>query len=99
MNLNYEKICVNCLFDRKQNGWESFHIIEKQNYQIFSKEQNWTGVEELLLLRGIQYFGFGNWGDIASLISKHSLNRNKKDKEKVKEHYDSVYMKKAYEFR
>ncbi len=87
--------CVNCFLLKKHKQFREYRVVYKSNYQLFEGEKDWTAVDELLLLEGIGQCGLGNWGDIAALINKHSPNRNQKNKQQVKQHYDSVFMQKA----
>ncbi|KIY44569.1 SWIRM-domain-containing protein, partial [Fistulina hepatica ATCC 64428] len=60
-----------------------YRVIEFNSYPIFSED--WGADEELLLLKGIQTHGLGNWKKIA----EHVGTRTKED---VEEHYLSVYI-------
>lgn len=87
--------CVNCFLLKKNKQFKEYRVIQKSNYQLFEGENDWTALDELLLLEGIGKCGLGNWGDIATLINKHSPNKSPKNKQQVKQHYDSVFMQKA----
>ena len=49
-------------------------------------EPDWGADEELILLDGIEQYGFGNWNDIADMIG------NGKNKQKVEQHYNECYI-------
>jgi len=43
------------------------------NYPLYNPD--WTADEELLMLEGIELYGFGNWVDIADHVSTKSADR------------------------
>jgi len=46
---------------------------------------SWTAQEELLLLEGIQKFGFGNWQDIAEHLGTKTAIE-------IESHYENIYL-------
>lgn len=81
-------LCVNCFANgvefnnHKKN--HDYHIINKLNFPLFY--ENWNAEEELLLLEGLEKFGFGNWNSIAEAIGTD------KTKEDVEQHYEEMYL-------
>ena len=62
----------------------SYHMINKLNFPLLDKD--WTAEEELLLVEGLERFGFGNWLDISEHLS------SEKTKEEVEQHYEILYL-------
>ncbi|KAL1672907.1 hypothetical protein EV122DRAFT_271148 [Schizophyllum commune] len=60
-----------------------YRVIEFSSNPIFTED--WGADEELLLLKGIASFGFGNWKRIAEHVGTRT-------KEEVEEHYHKVYI-------
>lgn len=56
-------ICVNCFANGKETeqhrNYHDYHIINKLDFPLFYDD--WKAEEELLLIEGIEKFGFGNW--------------------------------------
>jgi len=81
-------MCVNCFIDGKQDDkfprTNSYHVLNRLNFPIY--DEQWTAEEEILLLEGMEKYGFGNWGDIADHISTD------KTWEDVANHYEKVYV-------
>ncbi|MES1923497.1 hypothetical protein MHBO_005073 [Bonamia ostreae] len=50
-----------------------YRVIEPIKTPLFEIE--WTADEELLLLEGIQLYGFGNWADVAEHVGSKSKYR------------------------
>ncbi|KAF7306527.1 Transcriptional adapter 2 [Mycena indigotica] len=80
-------ICPPCFCQGKEFGnhlrGHAYRVIEFNSYPIFSED--WGADEELLLLKGIQSQGLGNWKKIAEHVGTQS-------KEEVEKHYNSVYV-------
>jgi transcriptional adapter 2-alpha len=53
------------------------------NFPLF--EQTWGADEELLLLEGIEMYGFGNWGDVSDHVGT-------KTSPECKQHYFDTYI-------
>ncbi|KAF7310540.1 Transcriptional adapter 2 [Mycena chlorophos] len=80
-------ICPPCFCAGKEFGnhlrGHAYRVIEFNSYPIFTED--WGADEELLLLKGIQSQGLGNWKKIAEHVGTQS-------KEEVEKHYNSVYV-------
>ena len=81
-------MCVNCFIEGKQDPkysrTNSYHLLNKLNFPLF--EDTWTAEEEVLLVEGMEKYGFGNWGDIADHIATDKTG------EEVLAHYEKVYL-------
>jgi len=81
-------MCVNCFLNGEENQKHSkdnpYHVINKLTFPLY--EDNWVAEEELLLLEGLEKYGFGNWPDIAEHIATD------KTAEDVMNHYERVYI-------
>lgn len=81
-------LCVPCfsagLFSGTHQPHHDYKVIEQNTYPIF--EEDWGADEELLLIQGLETFGFGNWQDVADHIGNRS-------KDEVARHYDAIYLK------
>jgi hypothetical protein len=62
---------------------EEYRVMNHLDIVLFDKR--WTAEEELLLLEGIEWFGF-DWDDIADHIDTD------KEPEDVQAHYEQLYM-------
>ena len=59
-------------------------MINRLTFPLY--EDHWTAEEELLLIEGLEKFGFGNWVDIAEHLATD------KTPEDVMNHYEKIYM-------
>mmetsp|Transcript_31780 Transcript_31780/g.82925 ORF Transcript_31780/g.82925 Transcript_31780/m.82925 type:complete len:190 (-) Transcript_31780:1789-2358(-) len=81
-------LCVDCFSagvergDHKQG--HDYRVIEPPNFPILSSD--WSGVEELLLLEGIEFYGPGNW----PFISEHI---GTKTEDEARAHYHEFYLR------
>ena len=84
-------LCVPCFSQGLYNGnhrpFHDYRIIETNSYPILSED--WGADEELLLIKGAQTLGLGNWQDIAEHIGSRT-------KEEVAEHYQKYYLDSQY---
>ncbi|CAL9731001.1 transcriptional adapter 2 [Monosporozyma unispora] len=84
-------LCVPCFAQGSYNGnhrpYHDYRIIETNSYPILTED--WGADEELLLIKGAQTLGLGNWQDIADHIGS-------RDKDEVKEHYIKYYIDSQY---
>ena len=84
-------LCVPCFSQGLYNGnhrpYHDYRIIETNSYPILSED--WGADEELLLIKGAQTLGLGNWQDIAEHIGSRT-------KEEVAEHYQKYYLDSQY---
>ncbi|CUM63148.1 uncharacterized protein PRCAT00000715001 [Priceomyces carsonii] len=80
-------LCVPCFAAGSTTGdhkpWHDYQVIEQSTYPIFDKD--WGADEEMLLIKGCETFGLGNWQDIADHIGNRS-------KEEVTQHYTDIYL-------
>ncbi|KAL1742200.1 hypothetical protein HDZ31DRAFT_43748 [Schizophyllum fasciatum] len=80
-------ICPPCFCAGKEfaahKRTHAYRVIEFNSYPIFTED--WGADEELLLIKGIAAFGFGNWKRIAEHVGTRT-------KEEVEEHYNKVYI-------
>jgi transcriptional adapter 2-alpha len=80
-------LCVECfsvgveIGSHKNN--HDYHVMDTLNFPLF--EEDWGADEELLLLEGIEMYGFGNWGD----VSDHVGTKGAQD---CKKHYFDTYI-------
>ena len=81
-------VCMNCFMNARENQRHlktaPYHVVNKLNFPLF--DPNWTAEEELLMLEGLEKSGFGNWNDIAELISSD------KTKDDVEKHYETYFL-------
>ena len=81
-------MCVNCFLDGKHNDRHlppnTYHVLNRLNFPLF--EDNWSAEEEVLLMEGMEKYGFGNWGDIADHLATD------KTPEDLVYHYERVYL-------
>lgn len=61
-----------------------YHVVNKLNFPLY--EDNWTAEEELLLMEGLEKFGFGNWADISEHLGTD------KTPDDVQAHYEKIYL-------
>ncbi|KRX06785.1 Homeodomain protein [Pseudocohnilembus persalinus] len=86
-------ICVPCFADGVEIKSQKtdhkpdhdYHVVNKLHFPLF--QNDWTAEQELMLLDGLERFGFGNWQEIADHIG------TEKSKEEVEDHYEQVYLK------
>lgn len=82
-------ICANCFASGQEDGRHlrshDYHIVNKLDFPLFDAE--WSAEEELMLIDGVERFGFGNWADIAEQIASPG-----KPKEECQQHYEQLYM-------
>ncbi|CAH01990.1 chromatin-binding transcription regulator ADA2 [Kluyveromyces lactis] len=80
-------LCVPCfakgLYNGKHRPSHDYKVIETNSYPILCED--WGADEELLLIKGAQTLGLGNWQDIADHIGS-------RDKEEVYDHYLKFYL-------
>ncbi|KAF7320150.1 Transcriptional adapter 2 [Mycena kentingensis (nom. inval.)] len=80
-------ICPPCFCEGKEfanhRRGHAYRVIEFNSYPIFTED--WGADEELLLLKGMQSHGIGNWKKIAEHVGTQS-------KEECEKHYNSVYV-------
>ena len=62
----------------------NFIVSDCKEMPIFTKD--WTALEELQMLKGIDKFGMGNWKAISEFIGTNKTTRN------CEEHYFELYM-------
>lgn len=74
--------CAGKEFENHKRG-HAYRVIEFNSYPIFTED--WGADEELLLIKGIQSQGLGNWKKIADHVGTRT-------KEEVEEHYNTVYV-------
>ncbi|CDJ44520.1 transcriptional co-activator ADA2-A, putative, partial [Eimeria tenella] len=78
----------------KQQQHENSHAyipVGRNTFPLFSLD--WTAEEELLLIEGVGKYGFGNWAEVAELISQVSLEP--KTAESCEKHYFNFYLNSA----
>lgn len=82
-------MCINCFLNGEENQKHSkdnpYHVINKLTFPMF--EETWSAEEELLLLEGLEKFGFGNWNDIGEHIGTDKTG------EEVMHHYERIYLR------
>lgn len=80
------EICVDCFCKGKEYKKHfknhSFRLINNLKFRIFDKI--WSAKEELLFLKGLEIFGFGNWQDISNYVKL-------KDPREVERHWLLYY--------
>lgn len=79
---------MNCFAEGKENlkhkVTNPYHVVNKLNFPLY--EDTWTAEEELLLMEGLEKFGFGNWADIAEHLGTD------KTADDVAAHYEKIYL-------
>lgn len=88
-------LCVSCFVNGVETGSHrndhSYIPIGRNDFPIFTLD--WNADEEMRLLEGVSKFGFGNWSEIAELITPYSSSTQQpKRKEQCEEHYYSVHI-------
>ncbi|KAJ6255195.1 transcriptional adapter 2-alpha [Anaeramoeba flamelloides] len=80
-------LCTQCFSTGKQihshKRTHDYQVLVSKKEPIYQKE--WTYIEELKLLEGLDRVGFGNWEGIAKIIKT-------KTKNECKEHFEQVYL-------
>lgn len=80
-------LCVECfsvgaeVTPHKSN--HPYRVMENLSFPLICPD--WNADEEMLLLEGIEMYGFGNWNEVAEHVGT-------KSKSQCIEHYNSVYM-------
>eukprot|EP01130_Rhizamoeba_saxonica_P014807 TRINITY_DN6506_c0_g1_i2.p1 TRINITY_DN6506_c0_g1~~TRINITY_DN6506_c0_g1_i2.p1 ORF type:complete len:429 (-),score=96.94 TRINITY_DN6506_c0_g1_i2:99-1385(-) len=80
-------LCIECfsagaeLKDHKNN--HSYRIIDNLHFPLMV--ENWSADEEILLLEGLEKFGYGNWVEISDYVST-------KSKIECRVHYEQYYI-------
>jgi len=81
-------MCITCLIEGRKTDIhpvsDSYHVLNKLNFPLY--EDNWSAEEEILLLEGMEKYGFGNWGDIGDHIGTDKTG------EDVASHYEKIYL-------
>lgn len=64
-------LCVKCYSEGREKGdhvmSHPYQIISPLKFPLF--DPGWTTKEEMMLLEGLQKFGYGNWGSIAEYLN------------------------------
>ena len=69
----------------------AYRVVDCLDVPLFTKD--WSAVEELLLLEGIERYGAGNWKTIADYISSSVVPQGVgKSYKQIEEHYWELYM-------
>lgn len=78
----------------KQQQHKNSHAyipVGRHRFPVFTLD--WTAEEEILLVEGVSKYGFGNWLEVAELVSHASLEP--KTPEQCEKHYMGVYLNSA----
>lgn len=82
-------ICANCFANGKEKDGHfknhDYYVVNKLDFPLI--REDWTAEEELLLVDGLERFGFGNWAEISEHIAAQD-----KPKEEVAKHYEEIYI-------
>lgn len=84
-------LCIECfsvgaeLTPHKSN--HPYRVMDNLSFQLICPD--WNADDEILLLEGIEMYGFWNWAEVAEHVGT-------KSKEQCIEHYSSVYMNSPY---
>ena len=67
-------ICMDCLSSGKEKGrhfkYHPYLVFNKLNFSLYCT--NWTALEEITLIQGIEKLGMDNWDDISDFVSTKS---------------------------
>jgi len=81
-------MCVKCYAEGREKAdhlmAHAYQIIVPLKFPLF--DPNWTTKEEVMLLEGLQKFGYGNWGSIAEYLS------SSKSMAQCEAHYRRFYL-------
>jgi transcriptional adapter 2-alpha len=81
-------ICLQCLANGKEKAdhkrTDDYFILDRLRHPLFCHE--WSALEELKLIRGIEKFGVDNWAEIADYLGTKTSNE-------CEVHYYSFYYK------
>ena len=81
-------LCLDCFsVGAEVKGHRNYHaymVKDRMTFPIFS--EHWSADEELLLLEGIELYGFGNWIEI-------SMQVGEKTPKQCQQHFISVYLR------
>ena len=62
---------MNCFANGKEidthKKEHAYYVINKLDFSLFL--EGWTVEEELLMMEGLEKYGFGNWADIADHLN------------------------------
>jgi len=80
------EICPICFANGKESSTHfkthDYRVIEKLSFKLF--DDNWTTIQDLLMLEALEIFGYGNWQE----ISKHIQG---KSSDQVEQHFLLCY--------
>lgn len=82
-------VCLACLKRGVRGGTHAlshpYSVVQRLDFHLPGRERlDWTAAQELLLLQGVEKFGYGNWGEITDYIGSKSQSD-------VEEHFHTVY--------
>lgn len=81
-------MCIACYAQGKEKAdhlrTHPYQVIDPLRFPLF--EPSWTTKEELLLLEGLQKFGYGNWSSVSEWMS------SSKSMTELEKHYHCVYL-------
>lgn len=78
------ELCVGCFVENKQNARKPYRVVGKTDFPIY--KESWTAYDEIMLLEGLQYWGFDNWDDVA----EHTFEY-RKTRQEIRAHYYNFY--------
>jgi transcriptional adapter 2-alpha len=85
-------LCVECFTSGVETqchlNTHSYIPIGRNHFSLFCND--WNADEEIILLEGVSKYGFGNWTEVAELISEY--NSVPKTKEQCETHYYDVHI-------
>lgn len=85
-------ICLQCLANGKEKGdhkrTDDYYPLNRLRHPLYSAE--WSALEELMLIRGIEKYGVDNWAEIADYLGTKTANE-------CEVHYYSFYYKSSEE--
>lgn len=63
-------LCVNCFASARSKGAHTskhaYQVIDPMKFPVL--DATWTAKEEVMLLEGLQLFGYGNWSSVAEFL-------------------------------
>ena len=84
MESPHQVVCYSCFLKYQSKGIVNYIAHDRLNYHVYSTD--WTAIEELLLMQGLEKYGVDNWNEIAD----HIATKSSKDCEI---HYYAFYYK------
>ena len=88
-------ICVKCFVEGKERDKHKkthpYRVLNKLDFKLFKEE--WMAREELILIDGLQQFGYGNWKSVSQHLG------GEKSMVDCEKHFHQIYLDKPGELK